>query len=145
MLPPSPKLAYRDADYDTAGGVASSRPRPVGVVVDMQRHTGRGLTPAGGAAEEEKRHGDCSHGGEGNGKERRGGRGADQRARRRVAISSFVPPPLSVCLCFLGMDTVVEKTGDGIRHTGVARLGSCDAAHHDQRAGRTRRRNRNRS
>lgn len=88
LLPPSPNLAYRDADYDTEAGVAATRPRASGAVVDMQRGTGRGLIllggDGGGRGEGGRRSGGSSHGEEGKGKEGRAG----QRVRR---VEKFLP------------------------------------------------------
>ncbi len=59
LLPGEGQWGYRDADYDTDAGVAATRPRAVGAVVDMERDTGRGQGMAAGRG----RAGDSSHGG----------------------------------------------------------------------------------
>lgn len=50
---------YREADYDTDAGVAATRPRAVGAVVNMEKDTGRGQGLAAGRG----RAGDSSDGG----------------------------------------------------------------------------------
>eukprot|EP00903_Cladosiphon_okamuranus_P012081 g11341.t1 len=85
LLPPSPNLAYRDADYDTDAGVAVARPRASGAVVDMQRGTGRGISPLGGG----RRGG----GGGGEGRGRRDGSSHGEEAGDELILSpkwSFV-------------------------------------------------------
>lgn len=91
LLPPSPKLAYRDADYETDGGVAATRPRAVRAAVDMQRSTGRGLTLAEAGAEGGRRYGDFSDGGEGE-RKRWKTRGREEEKNARF----FSHPPIKI-------------------------------------------------